>query len=55
MGLLCPEKSGLAMVNGERSALHFSEQPQFRKGGLIFTMAREKSAVHIITYLHIMD
>ena len=43
MGLLRPDKSGLAMTNGERNKLYFSEQPRVSEGDVDFTAAGERA------------
>jgi len=49
MGLLRPDKSGLAMTNGERNKLYFSEQPRVSEGKVDFTVAEKKA---LFTWLH---
>jgi hypothetical protein len=46
MGLLRPDKSGLAMTNGERNKLYFSEQSRVSEWKVDFTVA-EKNPIHM--------
>jgi len=43
MGLLRPDKSVLAMTNGERNQLHFSEQPRVSEGKVDLTAAGKRA------------
>jgi len=47
MGLLRPDRSGLAMTNGERNKLYFSEQPRVSEGEVDFTVAEKKRPIHM--------
>ncbi len=51
MGLLRPDKSGLAMTNGVRNKLYFSEQPRVSEGEVDCTVAEKRT---LFTWLHVL-